>query len=74
MALALPADTPELVRAVTEGYRLGGYTFTTYKKNAKRTAPGDIVVLSPAARRKEAVAAFEEAQLWPRRSPPPATG
>ncbi len=63
VALALPADSPELVRAVTEGHRLGGYTFTTYKKNAKRTAPGDVVVLSPVARRKDAVAAFEEAQL-----------
>ena len=30
-----PADTPELVRAVTEGYVLGGYTFTTYKKDPK---------------------------------------
>ena len=34
VALALPADTPELVRAVTEGWLLGGYTFTTYKKDS----------------------------------------
>ncbi len=63
VALALPADSPDLVRAVTEGHLLGGYTFTTYKKSAKQTAPGDVVVLSPVARRKETVAAFEEAQL-----------
>jgi leucyl aminopeptidase len=63
VALALPADSPELVRAVTEGHVLGGYTFTTYKKKPKRTAPGDVVVLSPGARRKEVVATFEEAQV-----------
>ena len=63
VALALPADSPDLVRAVTAGHVLGGYTFTTYKKSSKRTAPGDVVVLSPVARRKESVAAFEEAQL-----------
>lgn len=63
VALALPADTPELVRAVTEGYLLGGYTFTTYKKNGGGDRPGDVVVLSGAARRKEVVAAFEDAQV-----------
>ena len=63
VALALPADTPELVRAVLEGYRLGGYTFTRYKSSSAPTAPAEIVVLSPAARRKEAIAALEEAQL-----------
>jgi leucyl aminopeptidase len=64
VAVALPADSPELVRAVTEGWFLGGYTFTAYKKDpARPTAPGDVVVLSPIARRKEAVTAFEDAQL-----------
>lgn len=63
VALALPADSPELVRAVTEGWVLGGYAFTTYKKDAKREAPGDVVLLSPAARRKEVAAALEEAQV-----------
>jgi len=63
VALALPADTPELVRSVIEGYRLGGYTFTRYKSGAAPSAPAEIVVLSPAARRKEAIAAFDEAQL-----------
>ncbi|GAB3195213.1 leucyl aminopeptidase [Nocardioides hungaricus] len=63
VALALPAETPELVRAVTEGYELGAYTFTTYKKESGKDAPGEVVVLSPAARRKEVVTAFEEARV-----------
>jgi len=62
VALALPADTPELVRAVTEGHLLGGYTFTTYKKGDD-TRPSEVVVLTPGARRKEVVTAFEEAQV-----------
>jgi len=62
VAVALPADSADLVRAVIEGYRLGGYTFTRYKSGGSPTAPAEIVVLSPAARRKEAVAAFDDAQ------------
>ena len=66
VALALPAGTPELVAAVTEGHLLGGYTFTRYKSAptpAKDTGPADVVVLSPVARRREAVEAFESAQV-----------
>ncbi len=66
VAVALPAESPELVRAVTEGHLLGGYTYTTYKKknaDQESTAPGDVVLLSPVARQKEAVTAFEEAQI-----------
>ena len=63
VALALPADSPALVRAVTEGYELGSYTFTTYKKEQKQDAPGEVVVLSPGARRKDVVAAFEQARI-----------
>ena len=66
VAIALPADSPDLVRAVTEGHLLGGYTFTTYKNGSTRTAPGDVVVLSPTARRKDMIAAFEEAQVLAR--------
>ena len=67
VAVALPADTPELVRAVTEGHALGGYTFTTYKKDPKPDkAAGTITVLSPAARKKDLVTAFEEAQVLSR--------
>ena len=36
VALALPADSPTLVRAVIEGFDLGGYTFTTYKRNGSK--------------------------------------
>ena len=64
VAVALPAGTPELVRAVTEGYELGGYAFTTYKKPpAEPQAAADVIVLSGAARKKEVVAAFEEARI-----------
>ena len=64
VALALPADSPELVRAVVEGYRLGGYAFTSYKSRpGASTTPGEIVVLTPAARRSEITAAVESAQV-----------
>ncbi|GGO75224.1 leucyl aminopeptidase [Nocardioides deserti] len=66
VALALPASSPDLVRAVVEGHRLGGYAFTAYKKDAKDaqdSAPAEVVVLSPAARKKETAAALEEAQV-----------
>src|SRR6478735_3816519 len=67
VAIALPADTPELVRAVTEGHLLGGYTYTAYKSNQGKkdssAKPGEVVVLSSVARRKETIAAFEDAQL-----------
>ncbi len=63
VALALPAGTPELVRAVTEGWALGGYTFTTYKKPTEDTSPGTVTVLSPDARSKQVSEAFETAQV-----------
>ena len=65
VAVSLPADTPELVRAVTEGLVLGAYRFDTYKKDTAEDAkqPGDWVVLSSIARQGEATAAFERAQL-----------
>ncbi|WP_121250868.1 leucyl aminopeptidase [Nocardioides ferulae] len=64
VALALPADSPELVRAATEGHELGGYTFTAYKLDkADPTHVGEVVVLSPLARKKQATTAFEEARI-----------
>jgi leucyl aminopeptidase len=63
VALALPADTPELVRAVTEGAILGGYTFTAYKSSSENGAPADVIVLSPIARNGAASTAFAEAQV-----------
>ncbi|KRF34224.1 leucyl aminopeptidase [Nocardioides sp. Soil805] len=64
VALALPAGSPELVAAATEGHLLGGYTFTRHKSgDAEDTAAGEVVVLSPVARKAEVVTAFEEAQV-----------
>ncbi|MFC5730247.1 MULTISPECIES: leucyl aminopeptidase [Nocardioides] len=64
VALALPADSPELVRAVLEGYRLGGYVFNAYKSKATApTTPAEIVVLTAGARRREMTEALDEAQV-----------
>lgn len=64
VAIALPAATPELVDAVTQGHLLGGYSYTVHKsKPAKDSGPGDVIVLSPIARKAEAITAFEEAQV-----------
>lgn len=64
VALALPSDTPELIEAVVEGHRLGGYTFTAYKSTkSETTEPTDVVVLSAIARRAEAVAALGRAEI-----------
>ncbi len=64
VALALPSETPELIEAVVEGHRLGGYTFTAYKSGKKEsTEPTDVVVLSAIARRTEATAALERGEI-----------
>ncbi|CAA9375480.1 MAG: Cytosol aminopeptidase PepA, partial [uncultured Nocardioides sp.] len=64
VAIALPCDTPELVDAVTQGHVLGAYAYTKHKSKAgDDTGPGEVVVLSPIARRAEAITAFEEAQV-----------
>lgn len=63
VALALPADSADLVRAVTEGYDLGGYSFSRYKRSGAPDRPGDVVVLSSVARQQEAQAAFADAQV-----------
>jgi leucyl aminopeptidase len=64
VALALPAITSEQVRAVTEGWMLGGYRFTTYQQGAASdsSAPSSVSVLSPGARQGELTAAFARAQ------------
>ncbi|MCL8027296.1 leucyl aminopeptidase [Nocardioides bruguierae] len=64
VALALPADDPALLRAVVEGWQLGGYTYTDYKSAARTDeAPGQVVVLTPLARRKESQKLVEETQV-----------
>lgn len=62
VALALPAEEPAQIRAVTEGWLLGGYLFDRYK-SAESKEPADVVVLSGTARRAESTRAFEEAQV-----------
>jgi leucyl aminopeptidase len=63
VAIALPATDPGLVRNVLEGYLLGGYTFSRYQSKTPDKRAGTLTVLSPVARRQEAIAAFEEAQV-----------
>jgi leucyl aminopeptidase len=63
VALALPADDTGLVRNVLEGYLLGGYVFSRYQSKAPDKRAGTVTVLSPIARRQEAVGAFDEAQV-----------
>ncbi len=65
VALALPADRPDLVRAVTEGWLLGSYSFTEFKKDTAKESsdPGSVSILSPVARQAEAIEAFECAQV-----------
>jgi leucyl aminopeptidase len=65
VAVALPSDSEALVRAVTEGYVLGGYAFTAYKKDTKPEPKdaAEVVVLSSLARQQEAITAFERAQV-----------
>ncbi|MFS3130516.1 leucyl aminopeptidase [Nocardioides sp. Bht2] len=65
LAIALPAQTPELLRAVAEGARLGAYTFTEFKRDSAPSTPGvaEVVVLSSIARQNEAIDAFAAAEL-----------
>ncbi|TIC85581.1 leucyl aminopeptidase [Nocardioides sp. GY 10127] len=64
VALALPADELPLLRAVVEGWQLGGYTFTQFRSTQPESdAPGQVVVLTPLARRKEAARLVEETQV-----------
>ncbi len=65
VAVALPATDVDEVAAVAEGWALGGYRFTRYRKSAAADTdvPGTVSVLSPVARQAEAIAAFERARL-----------
>ena len=63
VALALPASDTDLVRAVTEGYALGSYTFDAYRSEPAADRPGEVVVLSDASRQGAVVTAFEQAQV-----------
>jgi leucyl aminopeptidase len=63
VALALPAGEPAQVRAVIEGFALGGYSFGAYKTTQPPAPPGDVIVLSETARRDETATAAREAGL-----------
>ncbi len=65
VALALGAEDGAGVRAVTEGWLLGGYAYNEYKQDTKAdsTVPSEVVVLSTGARKSELVEAFETAQI-----------
>ncbi|MFT4085382.1 MAG: leucyl aminopeptidase [Nocardioides sp.] len=63
VALCLPAGTPELIRAVTEGHLLGGYSFTRYKSAREDRPVAEVIVASPIARRREAIDAFARARI-----------
>jgi leucyl aminopeptidase len=63
VAVALPAGDAGLVRNVLEGYLLGGYAFGRYRSKDPDDRAGTVTVLSPAARRQDAIAAFADAQI-----------
>ena len=63
VAVALPADEPEQLRAVCEGLVLGGYRFDTYRTKPASDAPAEVVVLTALARAKQGRTALERAQL-----------
>ncbi len=65
VALALGAGDAAGVRAVTEGWLLGGYSYEDYKKDttSEGTEVSEVVVLSGAARQAESIEAFEAAQV-----------
>ena len=62
VALALPAHDAEHVRAVADGFLLGGYTFKSYKSGSDDSTVADVSILSDAARRQDAVAAVDTAR------------
>ena len=74
VALALPAGDADHVRAVVEGCALGSYAFADYKTSTPDENPGEVVVLSPVARSKEARAAVELAEAVATAVAAPATG
>jgi leucyl aminopeptidase len=63
VALALPAHDAEHVRAVADGYQLGSYSFTAFKSTPAPDVAGEVVILSDAARHKDAAAALETSQV-----------
>jgi leucyl aminopeptidase len=66
VAVALPAASADAVRAVGEGAALGSYSFTTYRSvsAAEQKAPvGEVLVVVPDAKSKDAKAALRRADV-----------
>jgi leucyl aminopeptidase len=63
VALALPADDADLVRAVLDGFTLGSYRFDEYKSGDHNDRPAEVVVLTDIARSKAATAALETSRV-----------
>ncbi len=63
VALALPADDAEHVRAVADGFISGLYSYQPYKSGNDETSVADVAILSDAARRQDAVTALAEARV-----------
>ncbi|MDQ6642442.1 MAG: leucyl aminopeptidase [Actinomycetota bacterium] len=63
VALALPAEDAEHVRAVADGFLTGSYSFVGSRSGAKKKPVAEVAILSEAARRKDCVDALEAAQV-----------
>ena len=63
VALALPAGDAEHIRAVADGYLLGSYSFTAFKSTKPPEGAAEVVIMTDAARNKNARAALEVAQV-----------
>ncbi len=62
VALALPAQDADQVRAVADGFISGGYSFKRYKSGSDEAGLAEVSILSDAARRQDAVSALEAAR------------
>jgi leucyl aminopeptidase len=62
VALALPAEDAEHVRAVADGFISGGYSFKRYKSGTDEAGLSAVSILSEAARRQDAIAALDAAR------------
>jgi leucyl aminopeptidase len=63
VALALPASTPELVRAVADGFLSGLYSYTGARSNAATSRVAEVAILSDAARKSGMAEALRTAEL-----------
>jgi len=62
VALALPAEDADHVRAVADGFLSGTYTYRAYKSKGDDSSVAEVAILSEAARRQDAIAALDTAK------------